>query len=356
MRWPRRITPARSSTHSGGSRTSSFWPRKAGVLVLPHQHGKGAIGLQHDAGAIERDDAGGNGLDDGFELAAALFDGLVGGGELRGGGFGELAAGVEIGGHVIERAHQLGHLAGRDEATRCSYLPAAISSMASASASTGRVICLERNSASQTLEKKTTTVISSSMRKNVARMLLRERKSCQYSAAPSRMRAVVWLRPCGMGSAATTSFPEALRPCPAHSPDPAMRTTGSSLRWAEVRICGERALQRDGRSEFRAPVSSGSQGIRLAGCFGRGLEARHNAMVLAIDDDEAALERDAVRGEYLLESGASPSGAPVAAIDSASPRALLVTYCASSSTTRVESSRSSDVLGENQRSMERFIS
>jgi hypothetical protein len=45
----------------------------------------------------------------------------------------------------------------------------------------------------------------------------------------------------------------------------------------------------------------------------------------------------------------------VAAIDSASPRALLVTYCASSRTTRVESSRSSEVLGENQRSMVRFI-
>ena len=43
-------------------------------------------------------------------------------------------------------------------------------------------------------------------------------------------------------------------------------------------------------------------------------------------------------------------------MDSASPRALLVTYCASSSTTRVESSRSSEVFGENQRSMERFIS
>jgi hypothetical protein len=43
------------------------------------------------------------------------------------------------------------------------------------------------------------------------------------------------------------------------------------------------------------------------------------------------------------------------AIDSASTRALSVTYWASSSTTRVESSRSSDVLGENQRSIERFI-
>ena len=86
--------------------------------------------------------------------------------------------------------------------------------MASASASTGRVICLERNRASQTLEKKTTTVMSSSIRKNVARMLLRERKRSQYSAAPSRMRAVVWLRPCGMGRAAITIFPEAVAALP----------------------------------------------------------------------------------------------------------------------------------------------
>ena len=50
------------------------------------------------------------------------------------------------------------------------------------------------------------------------------------------------------------------------------------------------------------------------------------------------------------------SGAPEAAIDSASTRAFPVTYCASSSTTRVESSRNSEVFGENQRSMDRFSS
>ena len=42
-------------------------------------------------------------------------------------------------------------------------------------------------------------------------------------------------------------------------------------------------------------------------------------------------------------------------MDSASPRALPVTYCASCSTTRVESSRNCDVFGENQRSSERFM-
>ncbi len=49
------------------------------------------------------------------------------------------------------------------------------------------------------------------------------------------------------------------------------------------------------------------------------------------------------------------SAAPEAAIDSASTRALLLTYCASSNTTRVESTRNSDVFGENHRSMDRFI-
>ena len=35
--------------------------------------------------------------------------------KLRGGGLGELAAGLKIGGHVVEGAHQLGHFAGGDE-------------------------------------------------------------------------------------------------------------------------------------------------------------------------------------------------------------------------------------------------
>ena len=70
--------------------------------------------MQHDARAIERDDAAGNGLDDGLKLAAALLDGLVGGGELRRGALGQLAAGLKIGGHVIEGADQVAHFAGGD--------------------------------------------------------------------------------------------------------------------------------------------------------------------------------------------------------------------------------------------------
>ncbi len=95
--------------------------------------------------------------------------------------------------------------------TRSSYFPAAIASMASARADTGRVICLERNIASQTLAKNTSTVTSSSIKK-IRWCGLRpcaSGKSCQYSVAPARMRDVVWLSPCGMGSATvTTGLPE----------------------------------------------------------------------------------------------------------------------------------------------------
>ena len=51
--------------------------------------------------------------------------------------------------------------------------------MASAKASTGCVICLERKTASQTLEKKTKTVTSSNVSDKVARMILRERIELQ---------------------------------------------------------------------------------------------------------------------------------------------------------------------------------
>ena len=65
--------------------------------------------------------------------------------------------------------------------------------MASARASASRVICLERSRAGQTLEKKTTTVMSSNMRKNVnLNAVAGEQGKSQYSAAPWRiLRAVV---------------------------------------------------------------------------------------------------------------------------------------------------------------------
>ena len=91
-----------------------------------------------------------------------------------------LAAGLKIRCHVIEGFYQVAHLAGGDGMeTRWSYLPAAISSMATPSASTGRVICLERNMASHRLEKKMNTVMSNCSMKKMVRMLLRARNSAQ---------------------------------------------------------------------------------------------------------------------------------------------------------------------------------
>jgi hypothetical protein len=55
-------------------------PRRS--LAPSHQRGKGAVGLQHHARAIQRDHARGNRLDDRLQLAAALFDGQVGRGQL----------------------------------------------------------------------------------------------------------------------------------------------------------------------------------------------------------------------------------------------------------------------------------
>ncbi len=59
MRWPRRITRGKFvqalRRQQGIELLSRAGPASSS---LAHQHGEGAIGLQHDAGAVERDDAG----------------------------------------------------------------------------------------------------------------------------------------------------------------------------------------------------------------------------------------------------------------------------------------------------------
>ncbi len=63
------------------------------------------------------------------------------------------------------------------------------------------------------------------------------------------MRAVVWLSPCGMGSAATTTLPEAVAAMPSAYSWPATLITGSSLRCAaESRLAESGPVQRDRRS------------------------------------------------------------------------------------------------------------
>ena len=92
----------------------NFFAGEGGIFPESHERGKGAVGLQDRARSIERDDAAGNGFDDCLELAAALFNGLIGGGELRRGALRKLAAGFEIGSHVVEGPDQVSHLSGGD--------------------------------------------------------------------------------------------------------------------------------------------------------------------------------------------------------------------------------------------------
>ena len=227
--------------------------------------------------------------------------------------------------------------------------------MASASASTGRVICLERNSASQTLEKKTKTVISKQHEEKGGANLVARAEELPVNGAPERMRVAVWLSPCGMGSATTTTLPEAVADMPSAYSWPATFITGSSLRCAaESRLAESGPCSGIGFSLLAllrareagwpgsTPAAPESWPARADPC--RRPPQNRRASVMRWEPSSSC------------SAGRSRSGAPEAAIDSASTRALVVTYCASSSTTRVESSRNSEVLGENQRSMERFMS
>ena len=96
---------------------------------------------------------------------------------------------------------------------------------------------------------------------------------------------------------------------------------------------------------------------------------RGDGPALAVDDGEAALQGDLVLGEDAvldavggvgrrIRDGFGATGslrAVAAAMDSASARALAEVYCASSSASRLESSRISFGFCENQRSTARFI-
>ena len=111
-------------------------------------------------------------------------------------------------------------------------------------------------------------------------------------------------------------------------------------------------------------IVPGFDGRVYTGVHGMPVAADIAAESLETTDFDAVVIPGGYAADHLRRSSAvlelcrqmAAAGAPVAAIDSASPRALLVTYCASSSTTRVESSRSFEVFGENHRSMERFMS
>ena len=99
----------------GRQRRSNILAPHACVIAPSHQHAKRAIGLQHGPGAIQRDHAAGDRLHNGLQLAPPLLDGQVGRCELRRRGLRQLPAGLQIGCHVVERAHQLRHFAGRDQ-------------------------------------------------------------------------------------------------------------------------------------------------------------------------------------------------------------------------------------------------
>ncbi len=82
---------------------------EGGFIGLAEEIGEGSVGEEDGSGGIEGDDAAGDGFEDGFELAAADFEGLVCGGDLFASAFGEFPAGLEVAGHVVEGAHELGH-------------------------------------------------------------------------------------------------------------------------------------------------------------------------------------------------------------------------------------------------------
>jgi hypothetical protein len=69
---------------------------QARILMMADKRGEGAIALQDGSGAVKRDHTTGDGFDDGLELAASFFDGLIGRGELRRRRFSELATGLKV--------------------------------------------------------------------------------------------------------------------------------------------------------------------------------------------------------------------------------------------------------------------
>jgi hypothetical protein len=85
------------------------WLLAAGVEHL----GEGAVGEDDVAIGGERDDAVGDGFDDGFELGAAGFEeGVVEVGELGGGALGGGVGAFEVGGHGVEAVDEFAELFG----------------------------------------------------------------------------------------------------------------------------------------------------------------------------------------------------------------------------------------------------
>ena len=77
-----------------------------------HHLAESTVGEDDAAVGIEGGDAVGDGLEHGFELAAAGFEGGVGCGELHGGVLDGAAAVFEVGGHVVEAADEFAELFG----------------------------------------------------------------------------------------------------------------------------------------------------------------------------------------------------------------------------------------------------
>ena len=112
MRWLRRMRRSRTSESSAG-KTSSMGRAEEGTLAAGVHHlGEGAVGEDDAAAGVEGGDAVGDGLEHGLELAAAGFEGGVGGGELDGGVLDGAAAVFEIGGHVVEAADEFAEFFG----------------------------------------------------------------------------------------------------------------------------------------------------------------------------------------------------------------------------------------------------
>ena len=106
MRWLRRMRRSRTSLTSAGKTASMGMPRNGPLAAGIHHLGEGAVGEDDAARGVKGGDAVGDSLEHGFELAAAGFEGGVGGGELDGGALDGAAAVLEVGGHVVEAADE----------------------------------------------------------------------------------------------------------------------------------------------------------------------------------------------------------------------------------------------------------
>ena len=87
--------------------------RGAGLRVIRCEQSKQrVVGAAHAAISVERQHAGGNALQDGLDLLAALIERHVGVCDLAAGRFDLLPRRLELRGHLVERVHQLPELVG----------------------------------------------------------------------------------------------------------------------------------------------------------------------------------------------------------------------------------------------------